>query len=1092
MRDVEGGTRRAFSFVCAIACALTLLGTGAALAGCGQSQSVGSSPSASPSSAQAEQAVYDYTQAVAKNATVAHLLLQADAPLAADVKGDDIVLGGAFSGFTASDVERVDDTTLSLTIALPNGTEVAEAQYGYVDLTEAAFAKPHEDDHPVSSSAAASNQTADDLEETIGQTIAVSVSDPLATVLPKQGSYSADKKEFLLPITLKYAEFRRAPQAADFSLADESLPISAVDYDGSSLTDATLHIDASVAASPREAFDALDAALTSEGITVVAAATNCGDVVIGSDEMRVGERDGLPTTALACLAAQPVAHVESTYAIESKTQDGDDATDYDVQLKTSIDTAPGVCLLPEQDIDQAVEVDYITGGDEGQVLGEDVIRIDDSHLFLNAYMSGKTIDAVSAADGETALKDAQEVAAQFARAHTLVLAPGVLRNAWDIPEPRTEVAISLAEDLSQNSGANARDDESFRLIEEAYAAESSSAASDSASAGSSASSSSAPSSSSSAPSSSAPSSSSSADSSSASASSAASDSSSASSSAPADFDPEAERAAYANSDSTDVETIVAPSESQGVDNANATVDYSTFNATNDDDEDAKKAREAFKAMAKILETAGAFAEGMDGDPGGYLEGIGGLFGFISMAVGWGDGDLLSLSDVMDKLNVMDGEIRAIDSKIDQLSTQLADVEKNLGYHEDLNTLRACINQTEIYGSTLEADIWNKDVDWKYDETKGFDGLNDKQKAQLEKFLDDIDGIQSTYGYNAAADTLKLGNLIVGDPSLIAKSVVQEYDDCIDTMFNWEPETYVYRELYRARLMYAYICGYTTAVTQLQYTAYKSGDKDKYEQALKALTDNYQKVQEAMQGKATYAKGQATQIEESDLAAATHARADGRIKNLVTGSLLGTYLTPNPLYGPPMGSEELLVPCYPNGLDDFCHHCSEPDQVSTYKLDSVFSEGNFKTMVGRLGNTKYSCLYDEIIAVTGCDIGFVYGNNSVECGGCAIAWEHAGLFSTEEITASERPSDKEKENPRIPYGRIVTSSAERHTVHDQASVRHTYSWTADYFDLNDNSPHYGAEIYSADQKYNVGGAHWEMLIDFNYYYAMHLWEAIPDD
>ena len=1030
MGDFEGKAHRAFSRACAAACALALLGACIALAACSQSSSGGGSSGASSSSSQATQATHDYTEAVAKNATVAHLLLQADAPLAADVSADDIVLDGAFSGFQASDVKRVDDTTLGLTVTLPDGADVPQAQYGYADLTEAAFAEPHQDKHSLSSGEAATDQADADAQDEVGQTIAVSVRDPLATVLPAQGSYDVDKKEFLLPISLKFAEFTRAPQAADFSLADGSLPISSVDYDGSSLTEATLHVDASAAASPREAFDALDATLTGNGIAVAAAATNCGGVVIGSDEMRDGEQDGLPTTALACLAARPVANIESTFAVESKAQDGDSAPDYDVHLKTSIETAPGTCKLPEQNIADAVEVDHLTGGNDGQVLGEDVIRIDDSHLFLNVHMSGKTIDALSDAEGEAALEDAQEVAAEFARAHKLVLEPGVLRNAWDIPEPQTEVRLCLIDDSSQN--ASAQDDESFKLIEKAYADEGSTSA-------------------------------------------------------------EAERASYANSTETDFTVTAEPGASADLDSVYKQVDYSTFNATNDDDDDAKRAKEAFEAMAKILETAGAFAEGMDGEPGGYLEGIGGLFGFISMAVGWGDGDLLSLTDVMDKLNVMDGEIRNIDSKIDQLSTQLADVEKNLGYHEDLNTLRSCVNQTEIYGSTLEADVWNnKNVKWDYDESKGFDGLNDKQKAQLDKFLDDIDGIQSTYGYNAAADTLKLGNLIVGDPSLAAKSVVQEYDDCIDTMFNWEPETYMYRQLYRARLMYAYICGYTTAVTQLQYTAYKSSDKDKYVQALKALTDNYQKVQETMQGKATYAKGQATQIEESDLAAATHARADGRIKNLVTGSLLGGIWTPNPLYGPGMGSEELLVPCYPNGLDDFCHHCSEPDEVSTYKLDSVFSEGNFKTMAGRLGNTKYSCLWDEIVAVTGCDIGFIYGSNSVECGGCAISWGHGGLFSTEVITASERPSDESKANPRIPYGRVVTSSAERHKVHDQASVRHTYSWTADYFDLNDNRPHSGVEIYSADQKYNAGGAHWEMFIDFNYYYAMHLWKAIPDD
>ncbi len=1039
--------------VASVALAVALCGWGLTLAACASGESEGAGTTTDVPAV--EQA---YTECIAEGASVAHLVLQADAPLAAEVGPDCVSLDGVLYGYDVTEANRLDDTTLAVTVERSDAVESEEGSYAYVGLSTAAFAEPHE----LLYASEDEGEGADD-DFPLAQLIALSVGEPDATVLPLEGAYDEEAGEFLLPVSLGYAEFVRAPAVEDFSLADATLSIKGVDYDGSSLTRATLRIDASADGSPRDAFDALDATLTENGITVAADATNCGEVTIGSDDMRNAERDGFEATALSCLSAHAKAFVEDTVAVESKTQDEDGDTDYDVHLLTRIETDPGTCSLPDAGIEEVVTVDHLLD-DETQVLGEDVMRVDDTHLFLTVYLPSKVVDALSEAEGKDALEEAQNIVATFARSHKIILEPGVLSNAWGVPEPQTEMVLHIVSDLADDPADGDDAAASFDLIRDAYALETGSeialrqASDDSDGPADDNGESAQPSDEDDA------------------GTEAASDDpteeavpddeNTEEGAVPADdIDPEALRESYDESEASDVETDDGEVDADiaAMDGAYGMVDYTAYNLATED-EDLKRAREAFEAMEKIFETAGAFAEFAKGNPAGLLEGFGGVFGFVSQALGFGEGELLSLQDVMDKLNKMDSEITIIDSKIDQLSTQLDEVETYLGYKSDLNDLRDSLVRTEVYSSVLEADVWDENaVKWEYDEEKGFDGLSDEQLAALEGFLDDIDGIQSTYGYNAAADVIKLGNLINGDGSVLAKSVLQEYNDCVDTLFNWEPETYIYRTLYLTRLQYAYICGYTTAVTQLQYTAWKSGNPEKYRFALTALTENYQTVQKVVQGEVTYKKGEETEIEESRFVLATRPRDDGKLKNMVTGQLFD------------LGSEESI---YSDSLAEFCNRCSSPSGVTTYGFDGSITRGNFESMVGRLANTKYETLWDEIVAMTGSDIGFVDPNGWSATLKRHDRWSHSGVFSVQLSNAYKNIVDEYETKDYFRY--VLVSDAEKHCLHNQASRRHTYDWTCDCFDLVDNKVLTAAEVYIADQKYNANLARWEMVITLHHY------------
>lgn len=369
---------------------------------------------------------HEYTQTIARGATIAHLLLATDAPMAGDVAPDDIALGGALQGFAVSEAVRVDDATLGLTVELPEGTDPQRDDQATVQLAGSAFAEPREE----------------------GQLIELSVEDPMATIIPLDGSYEEGEETFFLPVSLDVAEFVREPEAEDFSLADESLTIIGVDYDGYSLNEATLRIGAADAGSVRKAFDALDATLTADGIRVAADATNCGELLIGSDDMRKAKREGRSVTALACLAARPVAQVEATHAIESEKQGKDGLTDYDVHLQTAIEARPGSCHLPD-DIAHKVSVEPLTG-DGKRLLEESVTRLEDAKLHLDIALPGTVAEALTSKEGRNALVVAQPLVAQLARAHKLVLDAGVLSNAWGVDEPRVEVPLTICRDLARD------------------------------------------------------------------------------------------------------------------------------------------------------------------------------------------------------------------------------------------------------------------------------------------------------------------------------------------------------------------------------------------------------------------------------------------------------------------------------------------------------------------------------------------------------------------------------------------------------------------------------------------------------------------
>ena len=947
-----------------------MCGTCIPISGCSQGSSGDSA--ASSESGEQETPSVAYTEGVAKGAGVVHLVVQADAPLAQEVAPESIIFDGALYGFEPSDITRIDDTSLGMTATLPEGARMADDSYAYVLLDAAAYAEPHEllfsdEGESAASDGAGGGEAADSADEQdaaadddpaavdlenfeLAQIIGLPVADATATVLPLDGAYDSAANVFLLPVSLGYGEFARTPEAADFTLSDAALKIVGVDYDEASRSCATLRIDAPADAL-RSTFEALDAALTANGVKVAGGATNCGDVSAASgDEAENG------TSVLSCLAPNAHAVFDETYAIESKTQDADGSTDYDVQVKATIDAAPGSCSLPEEGIGEAVHVDAIDG--EVQDLGEDVIRVDSTSLFLNIYLPSKAVTALTADEGDEATDDAAKVVAQLARVHKLVLDEGVLSNAWGVPEPQTEVRLYGSDEEAEADEAN------FQLIQKAYADTSS-------------------------------------------------------------------------------------------------------------EEDIKKAKEAFEMMEKILETAGAFAELAEGNISGAITGTAGLFGIVAMGLGYGEGELLSLEDVMDKLNNMDNTLKQVDAKIDKLADKLAKMEKELNYYKDLDSLRDCLSHSQMYGKSYTTYLSNTGS-WKYDPSKGIAGLTKDQRATLEKFVASVGVFEDKLGTTAYKDTIRLGGLITGDAGLQADNIVEEYYAVVDGLFNWEPETYIYRQAFMARLGQAYTLCYSTATTELQLEAANSSTPEKYQDAMAALTESYQAVQKVLQGDVVYpeadAEGGEIEITPSVYVDAALGRNDGFIKNNVTNQLFSTGSLVD-IYGDHMQAGQTLA--------DFCGRDVNPIKVKTYAYNQQISisEGHLQTMLGNVGNAGYDNLWKELVGVTGSSRPLL---NEFDARGIhwAESWADGRAKAETDVIGL-----KDDWSPFL--SRIVISNAERNCLHKQPSRRYTYSWTGDYFDLSDskNPVHKGEVLYLADEVYKAGKGHWYMNVQCHSFFTL---------
>lgn len=448
--------------------------------------------------------------------------------------------------------------------------------------------------------------------------------------------------------------------------------------------------------------------------------------------------------------------------------------------------------------------------------------------------------------------------------------------------------------------------------------------------------------------------------------------------------------------------------------------------------DASTAATSLELCQTALSSIGYFVSAFAmSDPGAFFQGAGSVFGFIAKSVGLSEEELVTLQDVMDQLNRMDTELRTVDTKVSALSQQLNDMERRQDYAKDVRSLQGLIGRISAYSPLVAASVSKLD-DVNKDAAK-FSELSEGDQKKMRSLAVSTEALRTISGSSAFDDTIKLGDLITGESTIGAKSIVEEYDQWHATYYNWEPETYDARQNFMARVGSAYVMGYAAAMAQLEVKIADEKDADKiagYRAAEQQLVSGAGRVVEVLRG----TKGTDGKLVESPLLAKTHARSDGAVLNLVNGRLFNQASFSSNIYG---------------DLATFTK--KDIDNVSTYVFDGSLTRADFEEMARRLPAVKK--LYPSATTI----------RKELEL------WQLQPNKSVQQELSKTRYTAFVDEV--FQTNRFIVSDATRKRTKNKRSVRHTYTYYGDYFDIDANRTVTGAELYKADNKYHSSKVRW---------------------
>jgi|GEM_PF-5572607 len=454
-----------------------------------------------------------------------------------------------------------------------------------------------------------------------------------------------------------------------------------------------------------------------------------------------------------------------------------------------------------------------------------------------------------------------------------------------------------------------------------------------------------------------------------------------------------------------------------------------------DDSDIEKAREALDITEKILESAGdltlGIAECAAGDVGQgvgeILSGAGGIFGLVDSCLGLSQGELVSLQEILGRLDNIDEELKNLESAVDRIEKKIDQIEKKLDYAIAIANASNLIAHATLLGRLLAT---YRDFMDGYVPGTRFDQMTDARKAELVQMIDALHNIESDNSFKAFADADELGRMIAPDGT--DTSLVEKYFLCVDTRYNWEPECYVERQLFYAHVGFAFETLYMWAMLEKQYNfTNKIGSADAIVAECKQLADTCLSVNKMLIGDYDADHGYTS---ESTLHAATHARSDGKVLNLVNHRLY---------------DQSAFIPSFFNDdRDAYCH--GDPSDVKTFKYDGTLARGDLDLMVGNLANAGYTSLSAEFAAM---------GFNLDKQYYAEYDWESGRNSAVEDYDLPPRDMA------------FLVSDSKSETINNKASVQHTKAWYADYYSFDDNAVVQSAEIYVVDQKYHASDSHW---------------------
>lgn len=397
------------------------------------------------------------------------------------------------------------------------------------------------------------------------------------------------------------------------------------------------------------------------------------------------------------------------------------------------------------------------------------------------------------------------------------------------------------------------------------------------------------------------------------------------------------------------------------------------------------ASETLEAADKVLEAIGQFVESVsENDPGEAIQGAGSVLGVIAKGITiieGASGPSYDLIDVVERLDSISSDVKGLTSQVGKVSSQLDSIRQQteftmtgnevadlvatgLRYKGYVTGAMDALNRTGITGQSVNdtqplvvevavppasgdasgntlvaAQLVAQDVADRASQIRAnYNGLSDEDKSTLQSLANQTKHAATYYGASAYETAVKLADKATAT-TWGMDNIYKAYSKYVGSYLNWEPETYSLVKAYTAELNLAFSYSYIAAMNELNIEIVTTSDEDIKEADLHML----QQLLEASDKVCAVNKS-------TDVKALMEPRSDGKVRNLVTGTLFEPY-SGDWNYGFAghafTARLDLALADRVNGWIPKDLNLDRADKFPVQRYESAISRDQFETMFSRL-------------------------------------------------------------------------------------------------------------------------------------------------
>ena len=347
------------------------------------------------------------------------------------------------------------------------------------------------------------------------------------------------------------------------------------------------------------------------------------------------------------------------------------------------------------------------------------------------------------------------------------------------------------------------------------------------------------------------------------------------------------------------------------------------NLTAQADSSDETAAKSLEAADKALEAIGEFVSAVvKDDAGEAIQGAGSILGVVAKGITLIDGAsgvTYDLVDVVERLDSISSDIKGLTSQVGQVSSQLDSIKQQteftmtgnevadlvatgLRYKDYVTGAMNALDRAGVTGQSANAAqalavvvavppasgdaggnalvagqlVAQGGSDRASQIRANYENLSDEDKGTLQSLANQTKHTVSYYGASAYETAIKLADKVTAT-TWGMDNIYKAYSKYVGSYLNWEPETYSLVKAYTAELNLGFTYAYLAAMNELGIEIATTSDQDIKDADLLML--------DQLLG----AAGKVCSVNNSDdVKALMESRSDGKVRNLVTGTLFEPY------------------------------------------------------------------------------------------------------------------------------------------------------------------------------------------------------------